>query len=129
MTDRYGRWAELMNPPAPPPIPEPELPSHPVTDGCPVPSAAEKFAAKAAGYGWTVRATHARGPVVHASHGTVTRIVDSIAIRITRGHRRAYAVWVDGKFDNPATSWGVGEHCAQHSAASIAAALLPDQED
>jgi hypothetical protein len=119
--DPYGRWDALMNPPAPRLIPPPELPAHPVADGCPIPDAAARFAARAAEYGWMVLTTHARGPVVHATHGTVTRVVDSIAVRITRGHQRAYACWVDGKFNNPATSLDPGEHPVLHGAEDIKA--------
>jgi hypothetical protein len=141
MTDPYRHWDVLRRTGrmgdhvAPalqallPPIPPPELPSHPIADGCPVPNAASDFAEKAAGYGWRVRATHARGPKVHMRLGTVTRVVDSIAIRISRGHRNAYAVWIEGTFDAPASLWLPGTPLTQLSSAELHLALRPDQEE
>jgi hypothetical protein len=42
--------------------------------------------------------------MLHASLGTVTRIVESVAVRLHRGSRGACGVWINGKF-NPEHTW------------------------
>lgn len=109
--DPYGRWAQLLAEPVTALVPPPEVTSRDRVEG-PVPKAAQALARLAVAHGWAVRVTYARGPRVHSTHGTVTRIADSIAVRMRRGEQRAVAFWTDGKFDgdsDPAVAWAIGQ--------------------
>lgn len=106
--DRYGRWAELLAEPVPLLVPPPEISSREPYHFA-VPSSARLLAKLAAANGWRVAVTYARGPRVHSTTGKVTRVVDSIAVRLQRGDQVALAFWTAGKFESPATAWTFGK--------------------
>jgi hypothetical protein len=60
-----------------------------------IPAGARRVARVAEGAGWAVVATYARGTLP----GRTPRVIDSLALRMRRGARRAAAVWHDGRFD------------------------------
>jgi hypothetical protein len=64
-----------------------------------VPERARLLAARAEAGGWTVRITYARGPRLHARLGTVTKVVESVVVRMTRLPELAFGFWQGGKFD------------------------------
>lgn len=74
--------------------PAPEVPCRLATDD-EVPRGARTVVRLAEGAGWTVAATYTRG----TKPGRTRKVVDSIALRLRRGDVRAWAVWLDGKFD------------------------------
>jgi len=60
-----------------------------------IPGGARAIEKLAARHGWRVVPTYARG----TRAGRPPRVVDSIALRLRREGVRAWAVWLDGKFD------------------------------
>lgn len=69
------------------PHPEPEVRAR-VANDSEIPAAARSFMAAAIAAGWTVTPTYARG----TSIGTM-RVVESLCLRMSRGHERAVACW------------------------------------
>lgn len=84
-----------------------------------IPRAAARVQRLAQGAGWTVVATYARG----TRPGRNPRVVDSVALRMSRSQERAVAVWLDGKFDL-AFTWG-GAPLQRISSKQLSAALEP----
>lgn len=58
------------------------------------PRNAANLAALATEQGWSVRTTYARGTLP----GRTSRVVDSVAVRMSRQGWPAAAIWIDGKF-------------------------------
>jgi hypothetical protein len=79
---------------------EPEVWARPATDA-ETPAGARWVAALAEANGWTVVATFARG----TRPSQRPRIVDNLALRMSRGRQRAVAVWVNARFES-AFTWG-----------------------
>lgn len=81
--------------PLPPKLhPAPEVSSR-VADEWELPRSAIRLREAAANAGWRSDARYARG----TRPGRISRVVDSIAIRMRRGGVSMWAVWLDGKFD------------------------------
>lgn len=89
-----------------PPHPAPEVPNREAAEA-EIPRAAKTMRALAVKHGWAVRATFARGTVLHQT-GKPGKVVDSIALRMHAVNRAAWGVWHDGKF-NSAQVWGRGD--------------------
>jgi hypothetical protein len=74
--------------------PAPEVTNRPATAE-EIPRGARTVQTVAERHGWMVAVTYARG----TKPGRSATVVDSIALRFRRGEVRAWAVWLDGKFD------------------------------
>jgi hypothetical protein len=64
-----------------------------------IPTGARRVLNVATAAGWTVVATYARGTAPTARTWQPGKVIDSLALRMRNGARRAAAVWVDGRFD------------------------------
>jgi hypothetical protein len=48
---------------------------------------------------WTIHSLHyARGPIYHGTSQEFLRMVDSVVLRMDKGHQRVVATWEDGSF-------------------------------
>jgi len=74
--------------------PEPQIHAR-VAHEAEICSAARRVRDLAVKHGWDAGVNYARG----TRPGRPPRVVDSIALRITRNRTRIWAVWLDGKFD------------------------------
>lgn len=106
--DPYGRWSELLAEPEVLLIPLPEISSRDPHHFA-VPKTARALAVLAAANRWRVRVTYARGPRIHSTTGRVTRIADTVAVRMRRDDQIAFAFWTAGKFEAPAIAWTFGK--------------------
>lgn len=88
------------------PHPEPEVPCREATEE-EIPRAAKLMRKRAEAAGWSVRATYARGTVMHLT-GKPGKVVDSIALRMHKANRYAWAMWYDGSFET-AQTWERGQ--------------------
>lgn len=77
------------------PHPPPEVPCRPANEP-EIPKAARSLALTAQEHGWVVKITYVRGAKMHKT-GRPGGVVDSIAVRMGKPTRRAYAIWYDGK--------------------------------
>lgn len=88
-------------------IPEPEVRATPIDIGDPrLPGGAKQVLKLARQHGWKDRTTYSRGPWLHAGNWTVIDISDLVLVRLIRGREMLSAEWRNGKFLNPAWSWG-----------------------
>ncbi|MBB4689799.1 hypothetical protein [Amycolatopsis jiangsuensis] len=94
MSERAATWSFPQLEKSETEHPEPEVLCRPAADD-ELPRGARTVARLAEGAGWAVAATYSRG----TKPGRGLPVVDSIALRVRRDGVRAWAVWLNGKFD------------------------------
>lgn len=97
--------------------PSPEVPAR-VAEASEIPRGAATVAKVATDAGWTVTPTYARG----VPSDRVERVVDSIALRMSRGRQRAWAVWEDRKFHS-GYAWSADAPITRHNVGTLRTAL------
>lgn len=83
-----------------------------------IPRGARGVMAVAQEHDWRVRCTYARG----VPSSRIARVVDSVAVRMRRDNRGAWAVWEDSKFHSACT-WGPDSPIKRHNVTSLKQAL------
>lgn len=84
------------------PHPAPEVPCRPATED-EIPRAAKLMRKRAETAGWAVAVTYARGTVMYLT-GKPGAVVDSIALRLHKPNRYAWAIWYGTRFE-AAQAW------------------------